>query len=61
MQKDYGTSATIKDPVYTTHYSNIYHRANCPELGNEDLVQFESPKDARNAGGVPCKGCKPYK
>lgn len=59
MQETFGSSATVEDPVYTTHYSNVYHRAGCPELGTEDLVQFESSQDARNAGGIPCKDCNP--
>ena len=59
MQKDYGASATIDKPVYTTHYSNVYHKANCPELGSEDLVKFDSPQHARNSGGVPCGNCNP--
>ena len=45
--------------VYTTKHSNIYHKSNCPELGTEDLIEFNSSQQARNAGGKPCKNCNP--
>lgn len=45
--------------VYTTNHSNEYHKSSCPKLGTEDLVEFTSSQQARNAGGKPCKNCNP--
>jgi len=53
--------------VYTSGDSNVYHRQYCPELsaddndgvGDIDIVEFESVQEARNAGGKPCRYCKP--
>ncbi|HHT9120906.1 MAG TPA: DUF4136 domain-containing protein [Candidatus Hypogeohydataceae bacterium YC41] len=45
--------------VYTTKFSKIYHRAGCPELGTEELIEFKNPEEAQEAGGTPCQKCKP--
>lgn len=61
-----GTAAAAGPPpakasykVYTTRYSKIYHRAGCPELGAEELVEFKSPEEASTAGASACQRCKP--
>ncbi|MFQ5861493.1 MAG: hypothetical protein ACE5IC_00035 [Candidatus Brocadiales bacterium] len=46
-------------PVFTTSFSNIYHRADCPRIDKEDMVRFNSVEEARQAGGVPCENCNP--
>jgi methylphosphotriester-DNA--protein-cysteine methyltransferase len=38
--------------------SNVYHLADCPKLGN-NIMKFDSPEQAREASGVPCKDCNP--
>ena len=62
MQERSGDTGTVEKntfPVYTIKYSNVYHKSNCPELSNEELVEFSSSQQARNAGGKPCKNCNP--
>lgn len=45
--------------VFVTRTSNTYHRADCIDLGEEDLLEFMSSREALDAGGVPCNRCKP--
>ena len=45
--------------VYTTRNSKIYHRAGCPELGAEELIEFRSAEEAGEAGASACQRCKP--
>lgn len=62
MQERSGDTGTVEEnpfPVYTTKHSNVYHKSDCPILGTEDLIEFDSSQQACEAGGVPCKDCKP--
>ncbi len=62
MQERSGDIGTVEEntsPVYTTKRSNVYHKSNCPKLSTEDLIEFASSQQARNAGSVPCKNCNP--
>jgi hypothetical protein len=62
MQERSGDTGTVEEntsPVYTTKHSNVYHKSNCPELSNEELIEFASSQQARNVGGKPCKNCNP--
>lgn len=52
-------STNVSSSVFATNNSNIYHKSNCPKLNTEDLVEFNSPQKAREAGGKPCKQCNP--
>ena len=45
--------------VFVTKESNIFHKPDCPRLGEGDLLGFDSPQEALEAGGVPCKNCNP--
>ena len=53
--RDTGTVEENTSPVYTTKHSNVYHKSNCPKLSTEDLIEFASLQQARNAGSMPCK------
>jgi len=49
---------------YGSKKSNKYHKAICryvEKIKDENLVTFNSAKEARDAGYVPCKVCKPPK
>jgi hypothetical protein len=62
MQESSGDTGSVEEntfPVYTTKHSNVYHKSNCPKLSTEDLIEFASSQQARNAGGVSCKDCNP--
>ncbi len=61
IQINKSQDATFRNvsPVFTTKHSNIFHKSNCPKLSSEDLIESASSQQARNAGGVPCKDCKP--
>ncbi len=62
MQERSGDTVTVEEnnsSVYTTKHSNVYHKSNCPKLSTEDLIEFDSSQQACEAGGVPCKDCKP--
>ena len=37
---------------------NKFHRYEC-QLRNEDFLEYKSAKEAQDAGGKPCKHCKP--
>ncbi len=42
--------------------SNKYHYPNCEwakKIKSENLVTFKSAKEAKEAGYIPCKVCKP--
>jgi hypothetical protein len=42
--------------------SNKYHYPNCVwalKINKSNLIIFNSPEEARNAGYIPCKVCKP--
>ena len=52
-------SNNVSSSVFATNNSNIYHKSDCPELGTKDLMEFGSPKKARNSGGIPCGNCNP--
>lgn len=60
MQKVFEEAGAEEDysSVYTTIYSNVYHKSNCPELGTEDIINFDSSQQTDEAGGIPCKSCK---
>lgn len=53
--------------VFTSSDSSVYHKHDCPKLsvddiddmGDIEIVEFESAEEARNAGGEPCSYCKP--
>ena len=45
--------------VFVTNKSRIYHKSSCPELGTGNLLEFDSPQKALEAGGVPCEHCNP--
>ncbi len=45
--------------VYATRRSKIYHRAGCPELEGEELIEFKSPEEAGEAGATACQRCRP--
>lgn len=51
--------ATETYKVYADRDSKVYHRAGCPELGTEGLIEFNSPEEAIEAGALPCPKCKP--
>jgi hypothetical protein len=53
------TPTDTSHPVFVTKESNIFHKPDCPELGEGDLLEFNSPKEALVAGGLPCKHCNP--
>lgn len=56
VQKRSGDTGTVEEntsPVYTTKHSNVYHKSNCPKLSTEDLIEFASSQQARNADGKP--------
>lgn len=53
------TSKDISYSVFVTKESNIFHKPDCPQLGAGDLIEFDSPQEALEAGGVPCKHCNP--
>ncbi len=59
VSKKQNTTFRNVSAVFTTKHSNIFHKPDCPKLGTGDLVEFTSSQQARNAGGVPCKDCKP--
>jgi len=43
--------------VYTSKTSKIYHDRNCHKIETEELIEFSSPQEAEDAGGIPCKHC----
>ncbi len=45
--------------VYARQNSKIYHKAGCPDLGTEGLIEFTSAEEADNAGGIRCPKCNP--
>ncbi|MHC4183399.1 MAG: hypothetical protein ACYSR0_08625 [Planctomycetota bacterium] len=45
--------------VFVTNKSRTYHKSDCPELGTGNLLEFDSAQKALEAGGIPCKDCKP--
>jgi hypothetical protein len=45
--------------VFATNNSRMYHQPDCPELGNGNLLEFDSAEEALVSGGVPCKECNP--
>ncbi len=61
IQINKNQDATFRNvsPVFTTKHSNIFHKPDCPKLGTEYFVEFDSSQQACEAGGVPCKDCKP--
>jgi hypothetical protein len=62
MPERSGDTETVEEntsPVYNTKHSNVYHKSNCPKLSTEDLIEFASSQQARNAGGKPCGNCNP--
>lgn len=47
---------------WASRNSNKYHYPNCEwaqKINPRNLVVFRSPGEARNAGYVPCKVCRP--
>lgn len=61
IQINKSRDATFRNlsPVFTTKHSNIFHKPDCSKLSTEDLIEFASSQQARNAGGVPCENCNP--
>lgn len=53
------TPGNSSQSVFVTRTSNMYHRADCPGLGEDDLLEFTSSREALESGGVPCKRCSP--
>jgi hypothetical protein len=51
--------ATEPYKVYANRDSKVYHRAGCPELGAEGLIEFKSPEEAIAAGALSCPKCSP--
>ncbi|HDY90456.1 MAG TPA: hypothetical protein ENH82_20340 [bacterium] len=47
------------DPVFVTSKSKAYHKPDCSELVDGNLIEFDSPEEALASGGVPCKQCYP--
>lgn len=45
-----------------SRHSTVFHRASCPHakrIKRANILNFRTARDARNAGRVPCKSCKP--
>jgi hypothetical protein len=62
MQERSGDTGAVEEntfSVYTTSYSNVHHKSNCPKRSTEDLIDFASSQQARNVGGKTCKNCNP--
>ncbi len=45
--------------VFVTNSSRTYHKPDCPELGTDNLLEFDSAQKALEAGGMPCEHCNP--
>ena len=45
--------------VFVTNKSRTYHKSDCPELGTDNLLEFDSAQKALEAGGIPCNDCNP--
>ena len=47
--------------VYSTSYSQLFHRPDCNELiiSSDDLIELSSKEDAKASGGVACPKCNP--
>jgi len=59
-----GSSFAEKDDAkyYGSMKSDKYHRSSCryvEKIKAENLIEFDSVKEAREAGYVACKVCKP--
>jgi hypothetical protein len=52
-------SKNASQSVFATNNSRTYHQPDCPELGNGNLLEFDSAEEALVSGGVPCKECNP--
>ena len=52
-------SKNASQSVFATNNSRMYHQPDCPELGNGNLLEFDSAEEALVSGGVPCKECNP--
>jgi hypothetical protein len=45
--------------VYIATNSRTYHcDRNCPELNTDNVIEFNSPKEADVVGAIPCRHCK---
>jgi hypothetical protein len=44
--------------AFTNKRTRVFHRYEC-QRRNEDFLEYKSAKEARDAGGMPCKHCKP--
>ncbi len=53
-------STNTSHSVFATNNSRTYHHPDCSELGTGDLLEFDSAEEALEAGGMPCKHCKPH-
>ncbi len=45
--------------VFVTDSSRTFHKPDCPELGTDNLLEFDSAQKALEAGGMPCEHCNP--
>jgi tetratricopeptide (TPR) repeat protein len=54
-----GATSVNAGNVYISKDSRVYHHdRNCTNLRTTDnLMEFASPQDAKNAGGIPCNYC----
>ena len=52
-------SKNVSQSVFAANNSRTYHKPDCPELGNGNLLEFDSAEEALVSGGVPCKECNP--
>ncbi len=58
----YTKAVAANDKYVVPAKSNKYHYPSCrfaQRSGSKDLATFQSAKDARGAGYIPCKVCKP--
>jgi len=61
----FAITSAADDPApkyYGSTKSDKYHKASCryvKKIEAENLVMFESVKEARDAGYIPCKVCMP--
>ncbi len=55
-------STALAGKVVASSYSDRYHESSCKlaqKIRKADLILFNSPQDAADAGLVPCKKCHP--
>ena len=46
--------------VFASKLSNVFHKPDCSKLeASEDLIKYDTPQKASEAGYLPCNYCKP--